>query len=75
MMKIMYQVEDIINNIIDDNEEISLWVKSNQITYKKIWNGMAYEIPEEYKKKTFLKIFGTFPQTIIEADVINILVE
>jgi hypothetical protein len=36
---------------------------------------MAWDIPKEYKTCEFVKIFGTIPESITEADTINIEVE
>lgn len=42
---------------------------------KQIWRGMAWEIPKTYRGCKFLKIFGTVPESICEADTINIRIE
>ena len=35
---------------------------------------MAWDIPEEYLDRTFLNIFGIVPESITEADTVNISV-
>ena len=35
---------------------------------------MAWDIPKEYLDRTFLKIFGTVPESITDADTVNIVI-
>lgn len=69
------KVEDIIDKIISHNEDIALWHKTEERNSKLLWRGMAHEIPDEHKTSLFKRIFGTVPETIAEADTVNILVE
>ena len=68
-------VNDVVDKLFSHNEIISLWreERENGISvHKRIWYGMAWDIPEELKKCTFVKIFGTIPESIVHADIINI---
>ena len=67
-------VEDIIDKLFSHNERVSLWVSvKEEITYHQlIWSGMAWDIPEVFKSCYFVKIFGTIPEKITQADIINI---
>lgn len=67
-------VEDIIDKLFSHNERVSLWVSvKEKITYHQlIYSGMAWDIPEVFKSCYFVKIFGTIPEKITQADIINI---
>lgn len=72
------EVKDIIDTIISHNEIVALWVEeqTEDVRYdKQIWRGMAWDIPNVYKECKFIKIFGTVPESIVEADAINIRIE
>ena len=71
------KVKDLIDTIISHNEIVAIWErrKSKEGRYSVLlWRGMAWDIPEEYLDRTFLKIFGTVPESIAEADTVNISV-
>ena len=75
---IPYEVKDIIDTIISHNEIVALWIEeeTEDVRYdKQIWRGMAWDIPNSYKGCKFIKIFGTVPESIVEADTINIRIE
>ena len=70
-------VKDLIDKVIGHNEIVAIWErrKNKEGGYHALlWKGMAWDIPEEYLDRTFLKIFGTVPESITEADNVNILV-
>lgn len=72
------EVKDIIDTIISHNEIVALWVEeqTEDVRYdKQIWRGMAWDVPKVYKECKFIKIFGTVPESIVEADTINIRIE
>lgn len=71
------KVKDLIDTIISHNEIVGIWErrKNKEGRYHALlWKGMAWDIPEEYLDRTFLKIFGTVPESITEADTVNIAV-
>ena len=70
-------VNDMVDKLFSHNELISLWrvVKEETSYRKRIWYGMAWDIPKELKNCKFVKIFGTIPESIAHADIINIEVE
>lgn len=75
LLKLPMSIESTVDKLFSHNEIISLWrkVKENGVSCsKRIWYGMAWDIPEELKKCTFVKIFGTIPESIVHADIINI---
>lgn len=75
ILKLPMSIESTVDKLFSHNEIISLWrkVKENGVSCRKrIWYGMAWDIPEELKKCTFVKIFGTIPESIVHADIINI---
>lgn len=51
-----------------------MWIEETEdVRYdKQIWRGMAWDIPKQYMDCKFEKIFGTVPESIVEADTINI---
>lgn len=67
-------VNDVVDKLFSHNEIISLWRKvKDEVSYRKrIWYGMVWDIPEELKNCKFVKIFGTIPESIAHADIINI---
>ena len=70
-------VKDLIDKVIGHNEIVAIWErrKNKEGRYNiLLWRGMAWDIPEEYLDRTFLKIFGTVPKSITEADTVNIAV-
>lgn len=71
------KVCDLVDKIFSHNEIVALWKEEkDEISYHKLlWRGMAWDIPSEYKNCKFVKIFGTIPESIVEADTINVEVE
>lgn len=73
------KVEMLVDTIISHNEIVALWCeiqsKENGRYSELLWRGMAWDIPEEYKKLAVVRLFGTIPESIWQADTINILVE
>lgn len=70
-------VKDLIDKVIGHNEIVAIWErrKSKEGRYSiLLWRGMAWDIPKEYLDLTILKIFGTVPESITEADTVNISV-
>ena len=68
-------VNDVVDKLFSHNEIISLWreARENGISvHKRIWYGMAWDIPEELKNCKFVKMFGIIPESIAHADIINI---
>ena len=76
-VKLPCKVKDLIDTIISHNEIVGIWErrKSKEGRYSVLlWRGMAWDIPEEYLDRTFLNIFGIVPESITEADTVNISV-
>ena len=72
------EVGDLIDKVFSHNEIVALWYEepTEDVRYdKQIWRGMAWDIPKVYKECKFIKIFGTVPESIVEADTINIRIE
>lgn len=67
------KVIDLFDSLISHNEVIALWVDIGRACKECTWRGMAHELPDEYKNKSVVRIFGTIPPSITEADTINIL--
>lgn len=75
VMALPCKVGNIIDTIISHNTEVALWIDTNRYYSDLIWEGMAWDIPEEYKKMSFKRIIGVIPDADDRADAINILVE
>lgn len=70
------KVGDLPDRIFSHNAIISIWVDVPEEHYaQRLWRGMAWDIPEEYKEMPFKEIFGSIPESLCEADTINVLVE
>lgn len=73
-----------LNDLLDEKQKIKESIISNQIIalwfpckkedheLERIWKGMSWDIPEEYKKMQIKRIFGIIPEHISESDIINI---
>lgn len=74
LLRLPVAVSDVVDKLFSHNETISLWreVKEETTYHKRIWYGMAWDIPDGLKECTFVKIFGTIPESIVHADIINI---
>ena len=75
LLKLPISIENAVDKLFSHNEIISLWreAKENGVScHKRIWYGMAWNIPKELKSCKFVKIFGTIPESIAHADIINI---
>lgn len=74
LLRLPIAVYDVVDKLFSRNELISLWreVKEETTYHKRIWYGMAWDIPDELKQCQFVKIFGTIPESIVHADIINI---
>lgn len=69
---------DLIDVIFSHNSIIALHEERSEEEGRPMyeaWRGMAHELPEQYKQRKFLRIFGSIPDSITRADTINILVE
>ncbi len=72
------KVKEAIDTLFSHNEEISLWYdKQNEEGHysSRLWKGIAWVLPDKYKGLQMLRIFGTIPEHISEADTINLLVK
>lgn len=74
LIKLPISVENVVDKLFSHNEIVALWYKvEKDVTYHKlVWRGMAWDIPKKFKSCGFVKFFGTIPQNISKADVINI---
>ena len=71
------KVGDTVDRLFSHNEVIALWEehKLEEASPKYLlWRGMAHALPVEYKNRIFVRVFGTIPESIMNADTVNILV-
>lgn len=72
------KVADLIDVIISHNERVGIWVEyrnGDESGCALLWKGMAHELPRQHLNSRFVRIFGLIPETIMDADIINIIVE
>jgi hypothetical protein len=72
------KVADLIDVIISHNERVGIWVEyrnGDESGCALLWKGMAHELPRQHLNSRFVRIFGLTPETIMDADIINIIVE
>ena len=75
LLRLPISIENAVDKLFSHNEIISLWIRSkeNGVSFRKrIWCGMAWNIPKELKSCKFVKIFGIIPESIVHADIVNI---
>ena len=63
-----------IDSIFSHNEIIALWEidKLDKNYSNRIWKGMAWDIPDKYRDCKNWRIFGAIPDSIFDADILNI---
>ena len=73
-LRLPISVSELVDKLFSHNETIALWEKrKDEISYHYLlWKGMAWDIPKEYAKCKFVKMFGAISEKIENADVINI---
>ena len=72
------KVADLIDVIFSHNERVGIWVEyrnGDESGCALLWKGMAHELPRQHLNSRFVRIFGMIPETIMDADIINIIVE
>lgn len=65
-------LQEAIDTIFSHNEIVALWEKEDSDHHKKVWSGMAHQIPSQYLSTIGFKIFGLITDKISESDTINI---
>ncbi len=66
-------VGDMIDKWFSHNETVAIWHdKKGENCHYLLWKGMGWDIPNEFKELSFIKFFGTIPESIMDADTINI---
>ena len=69
------KIKKALNKLFSHNEIIALWCETNKGFKVLLWRGEAWKLSEEYKNLRISRIFGTIPETITQADTINILIK
>lgn len=66
-------VGDMIDKWFSHNETVAIWHdKKGENCHYLLWKGMGWDIPNEFKELSFIKFFGTVPESIMDADTINV---
>lgn len=68
------KLKEAVDLIFSHNEIIALWEidKSDKSYSNRVWKGMAWDIPNKYLDCNNWRIFGTIPESIVDADILNI---
>lgn len=67
-----FTVKSLVDLIFSHNEIVAIWEKEDSHHDKLVWKGMGWEIPIQYEKAMVDRIFGCIPESIFDADTINI---
>ncbi len=65
------------DELFSHNEIIALWVEESNEDgryHQEFWRGEAWKLPEKFKYAYINKFFGTIPESMMEADTLNICV-
>ena len=70
------KVGEAIDTLFSHNEIISLWynMPNDKDHSFLLWKGEAWNLPEKYKEQRVIKFKGIIPETISEADTLNMLI-
>lgn len=70
----MTSIKNAVGTIISRNARVAIWVqdKDDDCSLTKVWQGMAWGIPDKYMNRGDWKIFGTVVEDIMDSDVVNI---
>lgn len=75
-MTITMTVGDLILlNIVSHNETICIWAPVDSHSDMTLWHGPFWQCPQKYLDIELDKIFGCIPESIVEADTINIRIK
>lgn len=72
----LIDTKEICDSNLIVNQRISLWIpgEDNDGTYclDRVWQGMSWDVPQEFRDIYVKHIYGAIPETIDDADIINI---
>lgn len=69
------KLKNAVDKLFSHNETIALWCETDQHYKALLWRGEAWRLPKEHQKLRIARFFGTIPQSICNADTINILIK
>lgn len=69
------KLKNAVGKLFSHNETIALWYETDQHFKVLLWRGSAWKLSKEHEKLCIARFFGTIPQSICEADTINILIK
>lgn len=64
-----------LHKFIGNNEIVALWFETDQNSRVLYWRGSAWKIPKECRKWKVSRVYGTIPESICQADTINIIIK
>lgn len=65
-------LSDAVDAIFSHNQRVAIWEYDEERMSTRVWIGMAWELPIQYHSVVSWKIFGVVPESIVDADLINI---
>lgn len=67
-------IHDLVDVVFSHNSRVAIWAEDEEDPHysKMVWSGMAWNMPVEYRKMKFKKIFGMVAEYIEDSDIINI---
>ena len=75
-MNITFTVGDLVLlDLVSSNETVCIWQSEGQFTDSMLWQGPFWQCPQKYLDTQLDKIFGCIPESIMEADTINIRIK
>ena len=72
-MTITFTVGDLLLlDLVSQNDIICIWKPIDSTADEALWRGPFWQCPQKYLDTQLDKIFGCIPESIVEADTINI---
>ena len=65
-------LSDAVDVIFSHNQRVAIWEYDEERMSTRVWIGMAWELPIQYHSVVSWKIVGVVPESIVDADIINI---
>ena len=72
----MTRIRDAVGTIVDKNSRVAIWERDKDDPHCSdlVWDGMAWDIPEEYLNRGDWKIIGIMAEDLWDSDIVNIVI-
>lgn len=75
-MTITFTVGDLLLlDLVSHNDTICIWKPIDSTADEALWRGPFWQCPQKYLDTQLDRIFGCIPESIVEADTINIRIK